>query len=273
MGPNAVRAMGSDRMLEQTSKDLRDFFAPGGAVDALRLMSLPTLVLPELQDPQPATARVGHIENLTLVGNEWRYRFIPNAAVSAIPTDRIDDGRHELLIDRYEGNRTHWAVKPVDLYRLLPSLGATPHIAPTVFQLPTDTPRDPDLIAVMMPFEPAFDPVYQTMRLAATDVGMTCLRADDIWKRQHIMDDILDLIWRARIVVADFTGKNANVLYEVGISHTIGRELVPITQSIDDVPFDLRPIRAQPYLNNKEGRGVLRSALAKRLQTLLNADT
>jgi hypothetical protein len=61
------------------------------------------------------------------------------------------------------------------------------------------------------------------------------------------------LIFRAAIVVCDFSGRNANVFYEAGIAHTLGKQVVPLSQSKDDVPFDLGHHRYLQYLNNGEG--------------------
>lgn len=97
---------------------------------------------------------------------------------------------------------------------------------------------------------------------------MRCFRADDIWERDHILDDVLSLIWRARVVVADLSGKNPNVFYEAGIAHTLGRATILVAKSMDDVPFDLRPIRTLQYLNNGEGRDNLAEGITKRLLTL-----
>lgn len=268
MGSLAATRMDVDRVFEHTEEELAHFFMAASPAGRARLASLPVLVLPELQDREPALARVGHIEGgLSLVGTEWRYRFVPNPAVAPISLARIREYAGELQIGKHEGNRTHWAVKPVELYGTLAAIGAAPPVAPTVFKLPTDTPRDPDLLAVMMPFA-GYDAVYETLQSAAKEVGMRCIRADDIWEKDHILDDVLSLIWRAGVVVADFTSRNANVFYEAGVSHTIGRRLIPITQSMADVPFDLQMIRALVYLNNGEGRDALRSRLVARLQAL-----
>jgi len=83
------------------------------------------------------------------------------------------------------------------------------------------------------------------------------------------MQDIFSLIWRARVVVCDFTGRNANVFYEAGIAHTLSKPVVPITQQKADVPFDLQHHRFLQYLANREGLEDLLERLAKRLQTLL----
>jgi hypothetical protein len=59
------------------------------------------------------------------------------------------------------------------------------------------------------------------------------------------------------------------VFYEVGIAHTLGREVILITQSEHDIPFDLRHLRYVKYLNNTEGRAALGTALEGRMQTIL----
>lgn len=70
------------------------------------------------------------------------------------------------------------------------------------------------------------------------------------------------------IIVSDFTGRNANVFYETGIAHSLGRPVVPITQTMADVPFDLQGFRAQQYLPNGEGLAELQKKLAAKLATL-----
>lgn len=69
--------------------------------------------------------------------------------------------------------------------------------------------------------------------------------------------------------MVDFTGKNPNVTYETRIAHTLGKHVIPITQSLADladVPFDMRHHRALAYLPNAEGFAALEAALGKKLQ-------
>ena len=82
---------------------------------------------------------------------------------------------------------------------------------------------------------------------------MRCQRGDDIWVNDHVLDDVINLIWRAQIVIADLTIRNPNVFYEAGIAHTLGRDVIQIVQSTDDIPFDLQAIRSVAYQNNPEG--------------------
>src|SRR6185437_16026519 len=132
--------------------------------------------------------------------------------------------------------------------------------SPSIFSIPPEQ-VDCDLISVMMPFSHEFAPVYESIREASTNANFACTRADDIWDHSTIIQDIFSLIFRSYIVVCDFTGKNPNVFYEAGIAHTLGKHVVPITQSANDIPFALKHHRFATYLNNSEGRNKLMKEL------------
>jgi hypothetical protein len=139
--------------------------------------------------------------------------------------------------------------------------------SPTAFNIPDKNPN-PDLISVMMPFEATMNSVYETIQSASSATGFICKRADDIWDDSTVIQDVFSLIFESYIVVCDFSGRNANVFYEAGIAHTLGKHVVPITQNPDDIPFDLRHHRYARYLNNNEGREALQKDLETRFQTL-----
>ena len=79
--------------------------------------------------------------------------------------------------------------------------------------------------------------------VAAVAVGKKCKRADDIWNHDAIIQDVVSLICKSSVVICDLTGKNANVFYEAGIAHSLGKDGMLITQSASYVPFDLRHLR------------------------------
>ena len=138
--------------------------------------------------------------------------------------------------------------------------------APNVFQVPESTTIETDLVAVMMPFNAAFDSVHEGIHRACAAAGYRCLRVDDIWEESTVIQDIFNLIFRAHVVVVDFTGKNPNVMYETGIAHTLGKHVVPISQSLDDVPFDMAHHRILKYLPNGEGIAAMVGKLADKLR-------
>lgn len=139
--------------------------------------------------------------------------------------------------------------------------------SPDIFSIPAEQ-VDINLVSVMMPFSSEFAPIYESIKQAASNTNFDCKRADDLWDHSTIIQDIFSLIFRSYIVVCDFTGKNPNVFYEAGIAHTLGKHVVPITQSPADIPFDLKHHRFATYLNNSEGRYNLTMELMARFSTL-----
>jgi hypothetical protein len=79
-----------------------------------------------------------------------------------------------------------------------------------------------------------------------------------------IIHDIWIGITGSAVVIADLTGANPNVAYEVGLSDAIGREAILITQTVD-VPVDFRGARLIVYENTIPGSHRLREELQNRL--------
>lgn len=110
------------------------------------------------------------------------------------------------------------------------------------------------LCFVLMPFNESWsDRVYKSyIRENIESMGFQCLRADNL-NGMIIMEDIWVNIYQASIVIADVTNRNPNVMYEVGIAHTIGRPVILITQNINDIPFDFKHLRHYHYEDNSDG--------------------
>lgn len=107
---------------------------------------------------------------------------------------------------------------------------------------------------VVMPFDQEYRGVYDhgivpAVRKVANKVKRRpkCQRTDDISKSSSITRDIVEAICNADIIVADLTGNNPNVFYELGIAHSIGNKTVMITRDIKTVPFDLKTYRIIAY--------------------------
>lgn len=74
-----------------------------------------------------------------------------------------------------------------------------------------------------------------------------CIRVDLIDKPGSIVEDIVDGLHKADIVIADLTGRNPNVFYELGARHVLRRGTILVTRSLEDVPFHLQDFRLIPY--------------------------
>lgn len=184
----------------------------------------------------------------------------PGNVLDVLRTMLESDGDNEEVIESY--------IDDLDL----PSggVGATENkivCRPTAFKCPTDK-KSKNLVAVMMPFAADFSKVYKAIKEACEEAGFTCKRVDEIWNESVVMQDVFDLIYQSWIVIVDFSGKNPNVMYETGIAHTLGRHVIPISQSKADVPFDLQHHRYLSYLSNIEGLEALKEELETRLTTI-----
>lgn len=113
-----------------------------------------------------------------------------------------------------------------------------------------ETPATPRAF-VLMPFEADFDGVYTDLIVAPLQsAGFKVSRADSLLNQRNILADVVAGIARADLIVADVTGLNPNVMYELGLAHALGKRTVMITQEISSLPFDLRPYRANEYSVN-----------------------
>lgn len=127
---------------------------------------------------------------------------------------------------------------------------------------------------VMMPFHPPkFGPVYAAIKRAARKAGLTCIRADEIFEARDIMHIILEGIDRAEVIVADVTGRNANVFYELGLAHAQGKGTILITQRLKDSPFDLRQRKHVEYRASPDGLKRLEKELLRYLPTAVKENS
>jgi len=213
-------------------------------------------------------ARVGTILRARTSGTDVILDYTYDAGVPPFTNETIEGMANEIGIDDWEFTRTHWAMKDADLFRALLRNVQPKRSKPRVFSLYDPERIEPSLVSAMMPFSPSFDAVYETLKKTSEDVGLHCRRADDIWENPAIIQDVVSLIDRSKVVICDCSGRNPNVFYEIGIAHTLGREVILITQAESDIPFDLRHLRYVSYLNNGEGRGALSARLSQRLSAL-----
>ena len=232
------------------------------------LTRLPCLFMNEGVDEQ--TCHVGTITRARIANGEVHFDYVLDRDVPPLQNRMIFANRQRLDMNvEFEFSRNHWAVKEVDLFQFLLRTVRPRRQRPTVFQIAEHESIEQQLVSVMMPFDAGFNDVYDAIRAGAAQAGLLCRRADDIWENPAIIQDVVSLIDRSRIVICDCTGRNPNVFYEAGIAHTLGREVILLTQSEHDIPFDLRHLRYIRYLNNAEGRGALAQALLARMQSII----
>lgn len=117
---------------------------------------------------------------------------------------------------------------------------------------------------VLMPFSEEFDDVYRIgIKEACDKAGAYCERVDEQIYSERILDRVYNQIAKADIVVADMTGRNPNVFYEIGYAHALGKLTILLTQNADDIPFDLKHF---PHIVYGTKISSLRDNLEKRVK-------
>jgi rubrerythrin len=102
-------------------------------------------------------------------------------------------------------------------------------------------------VFMIMPFEEKFFEVYEMLKIQFRD-KYDFSNAGEEGNQQNILKDIIQPIFETDIVIADLTGLNANVMYELGIAHTFNKKTIVITQDdLSILPFDLKQYRAKDY--------------------------
>lgn len=128
-----------------------------------------------------------------------------------------------------------------------------------------------DTCFVMMPFGEWFDRYYQEIYVPAIkEAGFEPVRADELFTTGSVVEQIWDQIEKAKLLLADLSGKNANVFYELGLAHAARKPVVFTSSGVEDVPFDLRHLRVIIYdIREPEWATRLRKSIADYLRNAI----
>jgi len=137
----------------------------------------------------------------------------------------------------------------------------------------TKTGRQENSCFVICPFGGWNDRYYlDVYKPAVESAGLEPKRADDLYRPSAIVNDIWEFVRNSRVLLADLTGKNPNVFYELGLAHAIGKPVVMVTRSINDVPFDLRALRVIEFeIEDPQWSELLKEKIVKSLREVLGA--
>ncbi len=106
-----------------------------------------------------------------------------------------------------------------------------------------------DTCFVIMPFAKPIGDYYDKIYSPSIQkAGLSPIRADnEIFGTGKIIEQIWAGINGAKVLIADLTGRNPNVFYELGLAHALEKPVVLICANETDVPFDLKHIRVIYY--------------------------
>jgi hypothetical protein len=104
---------------------------------------------------------------------------------------------------------------------------------------------------VIMPFSTDFDDVYASIKGGVEDAIAKgpdrCARLDEMRPAGRITDRLLSQLQMADFCVADLTGNKPNVMWEVGYAMALGKPTVVVTQTLKELPFDLKDMQTLEY--------------------------
>ena len=122
----------------------------------------------------------------------------------------------------------------------------------------------------LSPFSEPFNIIYNNhIKIAVESQNHTIFRVAEIFGNTPIIDKIWYYIGTSEIVLADVTDRNPNVMYVLGMAHTIGKPILIMTQRIEDVPFDLRQYQYIIYENTPNGCKELEEKILGMLKSLI----
>lgn len=98
-------------------------------------------------------------------------------------------------------------------------------------------------VFVLTPFHPRYENTYDLISNVCNKVGLKCSRGDEQFIRGGVLSHILKELTSASIVIANIDGRNPNVYYELGIAHALDKDVILISSSVEEVPFDLKSQR------------------------------
>jgi hypothetical protein len=99
--------------------------------------------------------------------------------------------------------------------------------------------------------------------------GLRCFRADEIVRPGSVIADVVEAVASAFLVVAEMTGQNPNVFYELGVRHALSKRTLLLSQTADDIPFDLRDNRTIIYSFTPRGAKQLEDVLRQAITTVI----
>lgn len=197
-----------------------------------------------------------------LAGPDWMPPIVHDMERLALIARR-EDGTYELgatwgpIQDALGVSLTEMAKLGPDAFVISPEHGRPEPIAETD-------------IFVLMPFTQDMRPIYENhIKKVAYEMTIDIHRADDFFNANMIMSDIWNQICGCRALIADCTGRNPNVFYELGLAHAVGKPVILITQNPADIPFDLSHIRHIRYEYTPDGMPRFEGALRSTLEVVL----
>ena len=112
-------SLDSSRVFEYTSARLENIFKPQGVLDLSKISKLPALFASETGGKGIQIAKIGYIDNVEIINKEVQIQYHFDPEIPPSPNTLLENLAANLGIEGFELSRTHWAIKDVNVFRVL----------------------------------------------------------------------------------------------------------------------------------------------------------
>jgi hypothetical protein len=166
--------------------------------------------------------------------------------------ERWRDVNHLLLRDEYTKNDSPLSNRTrIRLSEFLKSNGIREN----------DLKIDEKLVFILTPFHDRYEGEYSIIREVCSSMGYNAYRGDENYFKSDIFPEMLKLIVKANLIIANINGRNPNVLYELGIAQALDKPVILISKEPENLPIDIKSKRFLIYKNSDELRTLIREEL------------
>lgn len=159
-------------------------------------------------------------------------------------TDSVGADEAYIVVEGLKNSRPkEGLLAPDDALEILRETVSTPHEEMKAASKPRKGEADADrLIFAAMPFHKQYqDTFWFGMVPAAHAVSASCRRLDVNNFSAEILSTMRSWIRSSMAVIADLSGSNPNVLYEVGFAHALNKPTIHLcSTALDRLPFDVK---------------------------------
>lgn len=99
---------------------------------------------------------------------------------------------------------------------------------------------DEKLIFILTPFHERFYNDYKIIQDVCSRNGYKAYRGDENYFESDIFPEMLRLITKATLIIANVNGRNPNVMYELGIAHALDKPVLLISNEPESLPIDVK---------------------------------
>ncbi len=107
-------------------------------------------------------------------------------------------------------------------------------------------------VFVLTPFHERYEQTFLTIKAGCDLNKLVAVRGDESFKAGNILKHIIEQIIISPFIIANINGRNPNVHYELGIAHSLGKNILLVSEGVDEIAFDLQSERVLTYSSHRD---------------------